>query len=101
MAINHVTAISRLLKCCLQTGHSVGELGCAYGDGCLTAEEMILSAYSRGLVSLETPFIRGSMAAIGLGYEQVYVPVVLILHKCDFARYSNFVLLKYLHISLP
>ncbi|CAH1641260.1 unnamed protein product [Spodoptera littoralis] len=52
-------------------GHSVGELGCAYGDGCLTAEEMILSAYSRGLVSLETPFIRGSMAAIGLGYEQI------------------------------
>nr|XP_049699193.1 fatty acid synthase isoform X6 [Helicoverpa armigera] len=52
-------------------GHSVGELGCSYADGCLTAEEMILSAYSRGLVSLETPFIRGSMAAIGLGYEQI------------------------------
>ncbi|XP_049870283.1 fatty acid synthase-like [Pectinophora gossypiella] len=52
-------------------GHSVGELGCAYADGCLTAEEMILSAYSRGLVSLETPFIRGSMAAVGIGYEQV------------------------------
>ncbi|PZC83614.1 hypothetical protein B5X24_HaOG207597 [Helicoverpa armigera] len=52
-------------------GHSVGELGCAYADGCLTAEEMILSAYSRGLVSLQTPFIRGSMAAIGLGYEQI------------------------------
>ncbi|XP_063896402.1 fatty acid synthase [Helicoverpa armigera] len=52
-------------------GHSVGELGCSYADGCLTTEEMILSAYSRGLVSLETPFIRGSMAAIGLGYEQI------------------------------
>ncbi|CAH1636735.1 unnamed protein product [Spodoptera littoralis] len=45
-------------------GHSVGELGCAYADGCFTAEEMILAAYSRGLVSLQTPFIRGSMAAI-------------------------------------
>ena len=55
------------------TGHSVGELGCAYADGCLTAEEMILSAYSRGLVSLQTPFIRGSMAAIGVGYEKVRV----------------------------
>ncbi|XP_052739213.1 fatty acid synthase [Bicyclus anynana] len=52
-------------------GHSVGELGCAYADGCFTAEEMILSAYCRGLVSVQTPFIRGSMAAVGLGYEQM------------------------------
>ncbi|CAK1541490.1 unnamed protein product [Leptosia nina] len=52
-------------------GHSVGELGCAYADGCLTAEEMILSAYSRGLVSVQTPFIKGSMAAVGLGYKEV------------------------------
>ncbi|XP_063367625.1 fatty acid synthase-like [Cydia amplana] len=52
-------------------GHSVGELGCAYADGCLTAEEMILSAYSRGLVSVQTPFIRGSMAAVGIGFEEV------------------------------
>ncbi|CAH0402598.1 unnamed protein product [Chilo suppressalis] len=52
-------------------GHSVGELGCAYADGCFTAEEMILSAYSRGLVSVQTPFIRGSMAAIGIGYQKV------------------------------
>ncbi|XP_038216608.1 fatty acid synthase-like [Zerene cesonia] len=52
-------------------GHSVGELGCAYADGCLTAEEMILSAYSRGLVSVQTPFIRGSMAAVGIGYQQI------------------------------
>ncbi|XP_037872512.2 fatty acid synthase [Bombyx mori] len=52
-------------------GHSVGELGCAYADGCLTAEEMILSAYSRGLVSVQTPFIRGSMAAVGIGHQTV------------------------------
>ncbi|XP_063539371.1 fatty acid synthase-like [Cydia strobilella] len=52
-------------------GHSVGELGCAYADGCLTAEEMILAAYSRGLVSVQTPFIRGSMAAVGMGFEEV------------------------------
>ncbi|XP_045454232.1 fatty acid synthase-like [Melitaea cinxia] len=52
-------------------GHSVGELGCAYADGCLTAEEMILSAYSRGLVSLQTPFIKGSMAAVGVGFQQI------------------------------
>ncbi|XP_052739228.1 fatty acid synthase [Bicyclus anynana] len=52
-------------------GHSVGELGCAYADGCFTAEEMILSAYCRGLVSVQTPFIRGSMAAVGVGFEQI------------------------------
>ncbi|XP_076644466.1 fatty acid synthase [Halictus rubicundus] len=52
-------------------GHSVGELGCAYADGCFTAEQMILSAYSRGLASIETKMIRGSMAAVGLGYEDI------------------------------
>ncbi|CAG4931996.1 unnamed protein product [Colias eurytheme] len=52
-------------------GHSVGELGCAYADGCFTAEQMILSAYSRGLASIETPFIKGSMAAVGMGYTQI------------------------------
>ncbi|CAG9791214.1 unnamed protein product [Diatraea saccharalis] len=52
-------------------GHSVGELGCAYADGCFTAEQMILAAYSRGLASIETPFIKGSMAAVGLGYSQI------------------------------
>lgn len=52
-------------------GHSVGELGCAYADNCLTAEEMILCAYSRGMASLETEVIFGSMAAIGLGYQNI------------------------------
>ncbi|XP_075218277.1 fatty acid synthase 3 [Lycorma delicatula] len=52
-------------------GHSVGELGCAYADGCFTAEQVILSAYYRGLASLETKFIKGAMAAIGLGYNMV------------------------------
>ncbi|XP_071447989.1 fatty acid synthase-like [Hetaerina americana] len=52
-------------------GHSVGELGCAYADGCLTAQQMILAAYSRGLASIETPLIIGSMAAVGLSQTQV------------------------------
>ncbi|XP_055693298.1 fatty acid synthase-like [Lutzomyia longipalpis] len=52
-------------------GHSVGELGCAYADGCFTAEEMILAAYSRGKVSVETEKIFGSMAAVGLSYKKV------------------------------
>lgn len=46
-------------------GHSVGELGCAYADESFTAEQMILAAYYRGLVSLETEFIHGTMAAVG------------------------------------
>jgi fatty acid synthase len=32
---------------------------------------MILSAYSRGMASLETEIIHGSMAAVGLGYAQL------------------------------
>uniref|UniRef100_A0A2H8TDM0 Fatty acid synthase n=1 Tax=Melanaphis sacchari TaxID=742174 RepID=A0A2H8TDM0_9HEMI len=52
-------------------GHSVGELGCAYADGCFTTEEMILSAYARGRASIETELIPGMMAAIGLGYDQI------------------------------
>lgn len=52
-------------------GHSVGELGCAYADGCLTAEQMILSAYYRGKASLNCKLITGMMAAIGLGADAV------------------------------
>lgn len=52
-------------------GHSVGELGCAYADGCLTVEQMILSSYYRGRASVEAELIPGMMAAIGLGAEQV------------------------------
>ncbi|XP_050524470.1 fatty acid synthase-like isoform X2 [Daktulosphaira vitifoliae] len=52
-------------------GHSAGELGCAYADGCLTAEEMIYAAYARGLASIETDLIPGMMAAIGLGYMDI------------------------------
>lgn len=52
-------------------GHSVGELGCAYADGCFTAEQMMLSAYSRGMASLETKTVFGSMAAVGLGYRKI------------------------------
>jgi fatty acid synthase len=49
-------------------GHSVGELGCAYADNCLTAEETILAAYARGEASKESHTIRGAMAAVGLSH---------------------------------
>lgn len=52
-------------------GHSVGELGCAYADGCFTEEQMLLAAYARGVVSRETKVVEGAMAAIGLSYNQI------------------------------
>jgi fatty acid synthase len=68
-------------------GHSVGELGCAYADGCVTAEEMILSSYSRGIVSITTKVVFGSMAAVGLGYNELktMVPeeVVIACHNSN------------------
>jgi len=46
-------------------GHSVGELGCSYADGCLTEEQTILAAYERGMASLKADLIPGLMAAVG------------------------------------
>lgn len=43
---------------------------------------MILAAYCRGYVSIQTPFIRGSMAAIGLGYEQVKETFMFNILRC-------------------
>jgi len=50
-------------------GHSVGELGCAYADGCLTAEETVMSAYWRGRCVSEANLPAGGMAAIGNDYN--------------------------------
>lgn len=52
-------------------GHSSGELACAYADECFTTEQAILSAYTRGAVSVETKFIPGIMAAVGIGYKNL------------------------------
>ncbi|XP_052125524.1 fatty acid synthase-like [Frankliniella occidentalis] len=52
-------------------GHSAGELGCAYADGCFTEEQAILAAFARGKASNAVPLIKGKMAAIGLGYQDV------------------------------
>ena len=46
-------------------GHSFGELGCAYADGCLTAEQTILSAYWRGQCIEDVGVVPGTMAAVG------------------------------------
>lgn len=50
-------------------GHSIGELGCSYADGSLSAEQAVLAAYYRGLVTVETEFIRGGMTAVGKFYK--------------------------------
>ncbi|XP_059048228.1 fatty acid synthase-like [Achroia grisella] len=52
-------------------GHGVGELVCAYADGCFTAEQTIMAAYSQGLAFTETKLIKGSMAIIGASYDQI------------------------------
>ncbi|KAJ8720391.1 hypothetical protein PYW07_012434 [Mythimna separata] len=52
-------------------GHSLGEMACAYHDDTFTAEELILATYSRGKVCLETDLIKGSMAAVGVGYKAI------------------------------
>lgn len=46
-------------------GHSVGELGCAYADGSLTAEETVLAAYWRGHCIQNAKLPPGGMAAVG------------------------------------
>lgn len=46
-------------------GHSVGENGCAYADGCLSLEQAVLASWARGVASTEVKTIKGMMAAIG------------------------------------
>jgi len=46
-------------------GHSVGELGCAYTDGGLSAEQTVLAAYWRGRCVFDAKLPAGAMAAVG------------------------------------
>lgn len=52
-------------------GHSVGELACAYADGCLSEAQTILAAWARGKASRDAKLVKGMMAAVGLGYKDV------------------------------
>ncbi|XP_063623054.1 fatty acid synthase-like [Cydia splendana] len=51
-------------------GHSVGELGCAYADETLTAEQTVLCAYWYGRSTLDSALAPGAMAAVGLSWEE-------------------------------
>ncbi|KAK6954931.1 hypothetical protein Daesc_002560 [Daldinia eschscholtzii] len=76
-----VDAVSELgIKPYGVVGHSSGEIAAAYAAKKLTAEEAIIAAYDRGIVSdeVKTP---GAMAAVGLGKEETtpfLVPGVII-----------------------
>ncbi|XP_037041706.1 fatty acid synthase-like isoform X2 [Bradysia coprophila] len=52
-------------------GHSTGENCCSYADGATTLEETILLAFYRGLSSQECTILKGSMAAVGIGYKKI------------------------------
>jgi fatty acid synthase len=54
-------------------GHSVGEIACAYADGCFTAEQAILAAYYRGLAFNQSNIIDGSMAAVGMSADELKI----------------------------
>ncbi|KAI0418327.1 hypothetical protein F5X98DRAFT_373799 [Xylaria grammica] len=55
---------------CAVVGHSSGEIAAAYAAGALDVSEAIVIAHYRGVVA-ESQKKKGSMAAIGLGAEQV------------------------------
>lgn len=59
-------------------GHSVGEIACAYADGCLTAEETVLGSYYRGQVCTSLKFDDGLMAVIGnMNSEKIFMTHLL------------------------
>jgi acyl transferase domain-containing protein len=76
------------LKPDLVLGHSSGEMGAAYASGAITAEGAIAAATFRGTSNVSSDR-KGSMAAIGLGREEVsslLVPGVVI--ACDNSQCS-------------
>lgn len=52
-------------------GHSIGEMGCAYADGALSAEQTILAAYWRGKCTEASIKDRGLMVAVGMSWNEV------------------------------
>nr|XP_012219068.1 PREDICTED: LOW QUALITY PROTEIN: fatty acid synthase-like [Linepithema humile] len=52
-------------------GHFVGELGCAYADGCLTMEQTILSAYFIGLACVKEKLDHSSTAVVNFDYNSL------------------------------
>ncbi|CAN8007230.1 unnamed protein product, partial [Ixodes pacificus] len=51
-------------------GHSLGEIGCGFADGGLTAEQAVLCAYWRGRCAELGNQPKGATAAVGLTWDQ-------------------------------
>ncbi|XP_026810325.1 fatty acid synthase-like [Rhopalosiphum maidis] len=51
-------------------GHSVGELACAYADGCFTLKEALLTMYWRSKILTQIDVPAGAMVAVGLSWEE-------------------------------
>ncbi|PSN47450.1 hypothetical protein C0J52_01938 [Blattella germanica] len=49
-------------------GYSVGELGCSYMDGSLTAQQVMLVAYYQGYALAQTKTLKGLMLTVGMFY---------------------------------
>lgn len=68
-------------------GHSVGEICCAYADGCFTLEQTILAAYWRGRSIRNSHLIPGKMAGISLSLENTKTrlpsDIILACHNCS------------------
>ena len=62
-------------------GHSVGELGCAYADGSLTAEETVTAAYWRGYCIQTAKLPPGGMAAVG----KIFVILIIDYQNRNFS----------------
>ncbi|VVC40005.1 Hypothetical protein CINCED_3A009213 [Cinara cedri] len=52
-------------------GDSIGELGCAYADGCLTAEQTLKAAYNYGLAIMKSKLPLGAMAFVNIRYSDI------------------------------
>lgn len=52
-------------------GHSLGETGCAYADGCLNRYQTIMAAYYRGFATKRVQMKKGLMAAVGTRHDKL------------------------------
>lgn len=52
-------------------GHSIGELACAYADGCLTAEQAILCAHAVAEIAMKGELKASPLVEVGMGYRKL------------------------------
>ncbi|KAG5678935.1 hypothetical protein PVAND_008554 [Polypedilum vanderplanki] len=66
-------------------GHSVGEIACAYADGCLTMKEALNIAYLRAKLTLDLNINGGAMAVVGMSSEELEK---ILSYDIDIACYN-------------